>query len=532
MSNMALYRKFRPQDFDEVKGQEHIVTALKNQIKGNHMSHAYMFTGTRGTGKTTVAKVLAKAVNCESPVDGSPCNECPTCKRIDAGSSRNVIEMDAASNNGVDDVRAIIEEVAYKPTEGRYKVYIIDEVHMLSAPAFAALLKTIEEPPEYVIFILATTDIHKVPITILSRCQRYDFRRITIDTISARLAELMEREGIAADEKALRYVAKAGDGSMRDSLSLLDQCIAFYLGEDLTYDKVLSVLGGVDVEVFSNLLHKIIQRDITKAILILEDMVNLGRDLQQFVVDFTGYLRNILLLKDGVTNTEVLEITSEQQEFMQLEAKLIEQESLLRFIRIFSDLSDQMRYSTQKRILVEIALVKLCRPQMEMDHDSMVDRMAAMEAMLEEGSFVLASRGQDGAADGSDGADNAKKPLPEAVPEDVKKVCQSWKQIVMGFDVFMRNCLEAATPTVSEVGHLVLVYEKAGGMSYTKHVADSMERIHKHIEENLGFTVQIDVIFNESTRPKERVYTNAAEAFSKAFNVNVGDLEIQIEEDQ
>ena len=256
MSYTALYRKFRPDNFSDVKGQDHIVTTLTNQIKHNRIGHAYLFCGTRGTGKTTVAKILAKAVNCEHPVDGSPCNQCAMCKAIQAGTAMNVIEIDAASNNGVDNIREIREEVSYRPTEGKYKVYIIDEVHMLSTGAFNALLKTLEEPPSYVIFILATTEAHKIPITILSRCQRYDFHRITIDTIASRLEELLNIEGVEAEEKAVRYVAKAGDGSMRDALSLLDQCIAFYLGQTLTYDKVLEVLGAVDTEVFSKLLRR------------------------------------------------------------------------------------------------------------------------------------------------------------------------------------------------------------------------------------------------------------------------------------
>ena len=217
MSYTALYRKFRPDSFNDVKGQEHIVTTLRNQIKAERIGHAYLFCGTRGTGKTTIAKIFAKAVNCEHPIDGSPCGECPTCKAIAAGASMNVIEIDAASNNGVDNIREIVEEVSYSPAAGKYKVYIIDEVHMLSIGAFNALLKTLEEPPSYVIFILATTEMHKIPITILSRCQRYDFRRITIDTIAARLRELMETEQIQVEGKALRYIAKTADGSMRET---------------------------------------------------------------------------------------------------------------------------------------------------------------------------------------------------------------------------------------------------------------------------------------------------------------------------
>ena len=227
MAYQALYRKWRPDNFEDVKGQDHIVTTLQNQIKADRIGHAYLFCGTRGTGKTSIAKIFAKAVNCEHPVNGSPCGECASCKAIAAGNSMNVIEIDAASNNGVDNIRQIREEVQYSPTQGRYKVYIIDEVHMLSIGAFNALLKTLEEPPSYVIFILATTEAHKIPVTILSRCQRYDFHRISIDTIADRLTKLMQAENINVEDKAIKYIAKAADGSLRDALSLLDQCIAF-----------------------------------------------------------------------------------------------------------------------------------------------------------------------------------------------------------------------------------------------------------------------------------------------------------------
>ena len=297
MSYTALYRKFRPTEFSDVRGQDHIVTTLKNQIGAGRIGHAYLFCGTRGTGKTTIAKIFAKAVNCEHPADGNPCGECSSCRAIAAGTSMNVIEIDAASNNGVDNIREIRDEVAYSPTEGKYKVYIIDEVHMLSIGAFNALLKTLEEPPSYVIFILATTEAHKIPITILSRCQRYDFRRITTETIVHRLKELMLKEQVEAEEKALTYVAKAADGSMRDALSLLDQCIAFYLGQKLTYDHVLEVLGAVDIDVFSSLFRKICARELTAVIRDLEQIILQGRELSQFVVDFIWYLRNLLMLK-------------------------------------------------------------------------------------------------------------------------------------------------------------------------------------------------------------------------------------------
>ena len=307
MSYTALYRKFRPDSFQDVKGQDAIVRTLKNQIRAQRIGHAYLFCGTRGTGKTTVAKILAKAVNCEHPIDGNPCNECETCKAIAAGNSMNVIEIDAASNNGVDNIREIREEVAYSPTSGKYKVYIIDEVHMLSIGAFNALLKTLEEPPSYVIFILATTEAHKIPITILSRCQRYDFKRISIETIAARLRELIDKEGWDVEDKAVRYIAKMADGSMRDSLSLLDQCAAFYMNETLTYDHVLEVLGAVDTEVFSRLLRQLLAMDVHQVIETVDELVMQGRELSQLAADFTWYLRNLLLVKSSDNMEDVLD---------------------------------------------------------------------------------------------------------------------------------------------------------------------------------------------------------------------------------
>ena len=330
MSYTALYRKFRPVEFEDVKGQEHIITTLKNQIEANRIGHAYLFCGTRGTGKTTVAKIFAKAVNCEHPVNGSPCGECAMCRSIAAGTSMNVIEIDAASNNGVDNIREIREEVAYRPTEGKYKVYIIDELHMLSIGAFNALLKTLEEPPEYVIFILATTEVHKIPITILSRCQHYDFKRISIETITDRMRDLMQEEQVEVEEKALRYVAKAADGSMRDALSLLDQCIAFYLGQKLTYDNVLEVLGAVDTDVFSRLLRSVIRRDVPKVLDIVDDLVMQGRELTQLATDFTWYLRNLLLVKTSDNIEDVLDVSTENMQQLQEEAGMVEADMLLR----------------------------------------------------------------------------------------------------------------------------------------------------------------------------------------------------------
>ena len=265
MAYQALYRKFRPDTFDGVVGQDHIVRTLKNEIVSDMVSHAYLFCGTRGTGKTSTAKIFAKAINCLSPKDGEPCGKCAMCTAIQEGRSVNVIEIDAASNNGVDNIRDIREEVKYPPTEGKYKVYIIDEVHMLSPGAFNALLKTLEEPPAHVIFILATTDPQKVPVTILSRCQRFDFKRISSGEITKTLKKYIKIEGAQAEESALSAIGRLADGSMRDSLSILDQCLAFYHNEVITEDKVLEVCGATDDGVFFDITDAIIGKNPQKA---------------------------------------------------------------------------------------------------------------------------------------------------------------------------------------------------------------------------------------------------------------------------
>lgn len=500
MSYQALYRKFRPTEFEDVKGQEHIVTTLKNQIKADRIGHAYLFCGTRGTGKTTVAKIFAKAVNCEHPVDGSPCGECPSCRAIADGSSMNVIEIDAASNNGVDNIRQIREEVSYRPTEGKYKVYIIDEVHMLSTGAFNALLKTLEEPPSYVIFILATTEAHKIPITILSRCQRYDFHRISIDTIAARLSDLMLQEKVDVEEKAIRYVAKAGDGSMRDALSLLDQCIAFHLGETLTYENVLEVLGAVDTEVFSRLLRQIIDKNVAAAISILDELVDEGRELGQLVSDFTWYLRNLLLIQSSDDMEEVLDMSQDSIDALKEEAKLISPEVLLRYIRIFSELGNQVRYASQKRIVIEIAIIKLCRPEMETDQTSIIDRLESLEQKMAQG--VPAAQVQAGTMQQSTapGAAQVKKPeLPKAIPEDIQAAIKNWRSIISEVGGNTKVYLNKAVPTLGNASDLQLVFDDENAYAYLEeNRAGCLDTIKEKLAERTGRDIAVTVRKNES----------------------------------
>ena len=535
MSYTALYRKFRPDNFDDVKGQDHIVTTLTNQIKANRIGHAYLFCGTRGTGKTTVAKILAKAVNCEHPVNGSPCNECAMCKAIQAGTAMNVIEIDAASNNGVDNIREIREEVAYRPTEGKYKVYIIDEVHMLSTGAFNALLKTLEEPPSYVIFILATTEAHKIPITILSRCQRYDFHRISIDTIAARLSELLTAEGVEAEEKAVRYVAKKGDGSMRDALSLLDQCISFYLGQVLTYDKVLDVLGAVDTEVFSRLLRKVLSGDVTGSIHVLEDLITGGRELGQFVSDFTWYMRNLLLVKTSENPEEAIDVSSENLKLLKEESGMTDVETLMRYIRIFSDLSNQIRFASQKRVLVEIALIKLCRPAMETNLDSVLDRLRVLEKQMEERPVQqvivreseAGGAGEPGAAVTGTATVQQQKPQ-KAAPEDLQKIVAGWRAIVGQTTGLFKQSLQRAVPKYNgETGDPILYVEFQDflGMNYVDN-PEAKKELQDIIVARTGKRVEIHMLV-----ANKHQHTNLAQiTVDDALRENIH-MDIVVEED-
>lgn len=501
MSYTALYRKFRPDEFEDVKGQDAIVRTLKNQINADRIGHAYLLCGTRGTGKTTVAKIFAKAVNCEHPVDGSPCGECAMCKSIAAGTSMNVIEIDAASNNGVDNIREIREEVTYRPTEGKYKVYIIDEVHMLSIGAFNALLKTLEEPPEYVIFILATTEAHKIPITILSRCQRYDFKRISIETIAARLRELIDKEGWDVEDKAVRYIAKMADGSMRDSLSLLDQCAAFYMNETLTYDHVLEVLGAVDTEVFSRLLRQLLAMDVHQVIETVDELVMQGRELSQLAADFTWYLRNLLLVKSSDNMEDVLDVSSENLALLKEEAQMIDSDTLIRYIRIFSDLTNQLKYATQKRVLLEVTLIKLCRPAMDQNKDALLDRIRAIEKQLEEGAWEAPVRERIVyASDAKEAGEPKPKPeLPQALNEDVKAVAKDFRMIINEASPMLRTYLKKARLSAGEGNRLLIVLPdelSASAVATPEH----KEEIQSLIEQKIGKKVEIDVRQMEAGR--------------------------------
>ena len=361
MSYQALYRKWRPSTFDEIVGQDAVVTTLKNQVSSDRIGHAYLFCGTRGTGKTSAAKIMARAVNCPHAAEhgGSPCNRCEVCEAIQSGRAMNVFEIDAASNNGVDNIRDIREQVEYPPVIGRFKVYIIDEVHMLSTGAFNALLKTLEEPPAYVIFILATTDPQKIPQTILSRCQRYDFRRMSRRTAASHLREIAALEGMSIEDKALSYIAEAADGSMRDALSLLDQCAAYHYQETLTYDNVLEILGAADTGVFSRMYGNIVRGEIEEVLTAVNDIAASGSDISQLINDFIWYLRTVLLAGSSAS-ADILDISEDRLTMARADAALAGRQELIRIMSALAELGNRCRFSTQKRVLLEVELIRLC----------------------------------------------------------------------------------------------------------------------------------------------------------------------------
>ncbi len=402
MKYQALYRTWRPRVFDDVKGQDVIVRTLKNQVKTGRIAHAYLFCGSRGTGKTTCAKILAQAVNCLHPVDGNPCCACESCLSIQEGRSINVIEMDAASRNGVDDFRRIIDEIAYPPGEGKKKVYIIDEVHMLSSAAFNAFLKTLEEPPDYAVFILATTDPQKLLPTVLSRCQRYDFRRIPAGVIEARLQEVFDAEGIEADEEAVRFIARRAEGGLRDALSIADRCVSFFPGERLSAGHILEVLGTSDTSVWRSMLHDAADGNAASLIRKFDQMLMDGKDVRQIISDFTWFLRDLLIFKASGGSSETDQLLEEDRADLLEDAGTLDEQQIMYYIEVLSDLSSSLRNSVNRRVLSEIALINLCRPESgKAFPGSMEARIARIEAQLENGAALPRARGtaEDGMTD-------------------------------------------------------------------------------------------------------------------------------------
>jgi len=415
MGYTALYREWRPQNFYDIVGQEHITTTVKNQILNDRIAHAYLFCGTRGTGKTTTAKVFAKALNCLALHDGEPCNKCEMCKKIDEGLAIDVTELDAASNNGIDKIRDIIDDVKYPPQEGRYKVYIMDEVHMLSTGAVNAFLKTLEEPPKNVIFILATTDPQKLPITILSRCQRFDFKRINNNEIIGRLRKIVDDQNAIADDKSLSLIARVSDGAMRDALSILDQAISMGNGA-VEYDTLINMLGLVTNDHLFTLTNAVNQRNVEKSIGIIDEVVYAGKDIYLFIKDLISHYRNILMAKVTKSPEDVLDMSEENIALIKEQGSKLRAEEVMRYIRILQEAEGNAKISKQARLYLELAIIKMCKIEYDTSNEVILSRLNKLEASLKNGSIKVQT---EVVADGKVKVDAAVKEIKKEVRRDV-----------------------------------------------------------------------------------------------------------------
>jgi DNA polymerase-3 subunit gamma/tau len=488
---------------------------LLNEIAHDRVSHAYLFCGTRGTGKTSTAKVFAKALNCRAPVNGEPCETCETCGAINAQRAMCVTEIDAASNNGVDNVREIREEVRYPPTDGRYKVYIIDEVHMLSAGAFNALLKTLEEPPEHVVFILATTDPQKIPATILSRCQRFDFKRISVEEMTSAIKGYVSDESLRVTDEALEYIARVSDGAMRDALSILDQCSAFYYGEEVTLDKALNILGAVDSKVLFELTGALYSHDSAKCLEIIDRIVMDGRDVGQFAADLLSHMRGLLVAH--FVHGEGLNLSSENIAALKAQAAEIERDTLIHYINIFSIMQGQLRYAPNERILLEVACVKICNPSAEDGQEALMSRIKKLENAISQGlpqlqaapapagDFPAAQAEPDiPAASVSVQPDSEVSAAVKAVPEDIQHVAERWGEFAGGFEALLKPMLEKAAPKYLTGGALTIVCASKSNADYLK---NKEHLISKALEEMFRRTFELKFLDrNEYDEQHAKIY--------------------------
>ena len=402
MGYQALYRRYRPARFDDFVGQEAVIKTLRSQVMSGRIAHAYLFCGTRGTGKTSTAKVFARAVNCENPDRGEPCGQCPTCRALLGESSLDILEIDAASNNGVDEIRDLREKVKYPPQNGRYRVYIIDEVHMLSQGAFNALLKTLEEPPSYVVFILATTEPQKLPATILSRCQRFDFGRIPAHQIIDRLRVALEEGDITAEEAALARIARAAEGGMRDAWSIMDMCLGYAQedGEGLTEALVLQVLGAADKRFLFEFADRLISADAIGVLTLIDEMMRAGREVQVFVRDVSAHLRN-LMLSDvcGEEHTaQLLEVTQEDAMAYVEQARRTSHTRLMRMLDLFLASETDMKWAAQPRFALEAAALRACEPEESLQLEALIARVDELERKIREGAIAVSVPKQKGDA--------------------------------------------------------------------------------------------------------------------------------------
>ncbi|MGN0776362.1 MAG: DNA polymerase III subunit gamma/tau [Candidatus Ventricola sp.] len=477
MGYQALYRRYRPARFDDFVGQEAVIRTLRSQVMSGRIAHAYLFCGTRGTGKTSTAKVFARAVNCENPDRGEPCGQCAACRALSAESSLDILEIDAASNNGVDEIRDLREKVKYPPQSGRYRVYIIDEVHMLSQGAFNALLKTLEEPPAYVVFILATTEPQKLPATILSRCQRFDFGRIPAHQIIARLRVALDEGGIAAEEAALSRIARAAEGGMRDAWSIMDMCLGYAQedGKGLTEALVLQVLGAADKRFLFEFADRLISADAVGALEMIDSMMRAGREVQVFVRDVSGHLRNLMLARVcGREHAEsLLEVTAEDAAAYVEQAERTSHTRLMRMLDLFLASETDMKWAAQPRFALEAATLRACEPEESLQLEALVSRVDELERKLREGAIAAAPQRKARAAAPADEAPEQEAPKPrqaEAPKGPAPDAERIWQEAVRRLkqNPFIFNSVNKGRLVSGENGLFTEVFDKSSGAIHVR----------------------------------------------------------------
>ena len=501
----ALYRVYRPKTFEDVVGQEHIVKTLKNQIKNNNIGHAYLFSGTRGTGKTSTAKIFARAVNCLNPINEEPCNECEICIDTLNDNIMDIVEIDAASNNSVDDIRELRESVKYTPSKAKYKVYIIDEVHMLSQGAFNALLKTLEEPPSYVIFILATTEPHKIPATILSRCQRFDFKRVSSKDIADRMSYICEKENIQAEDKALSLIARNSQGALRDALSILDQCMSF--GNDkIEYNDVIELLGTVNIDELFQLSQSIIDEDTKKSLQILNEFIIWGKDIRNLINDLIDHFRNLMVCKVSKDLDEIISLPEESIERLKEQSKTININDLIRILNILSETQDSMKSSSNTRILAEVTMMKIAQPMFDESKEALIKRIENLEKIIESGNIKVDTVQNESEINTVPQRVQVDEPqerkedivYEEVKSEDVKLVESSWKKVIQKIKEDKKLSIAALLREVSSFNVkdniLYLIFNDnfsfARSRLNSKETIDYIESIIREIL-NRSFNIQI-----------------------------------------
>ncbi|EGD47315.1 DNA polymerase III, subunits gamma and tau [Ruminiclostridium papyrosolvens DSM 2782] len=522
MSYTALYRKWRPLVFEDVVEQEHVVRTIKNTVKSGRVAHAYLFCGTRGTGKTTMAKIFARAINCLNPKDGDPCNECEVCRGILDESILDVVEIDAASNNSVDNVREIREEVVYAPSQARYKVYIIDEVHMLSSGAFNALLKTLEEPPGHVVFILATTDPHKLPATILSRCQRFDFKKITPAGIAERVKVIARASGIQLDDDGALLIARLADGALRDALSILDQCIAEG-NNNITHENVLDAIGIVSDDFISEIVDNIQSKNVEGLVADVEKLSASGRDILRFASDLVLYFRNLLICKLSKNPENILDMGNQYLDKMILQSEVFSKEQLIGIIKELSSFETQLKYALNQRVFLEVMLISISVGSYGRSgsDNNLADRIANLESAVRTGNVALAGSVKDGSGipvqtkpESSSSVSAGKKfdNLPPVSGSSAPKASakgksynelEEWSNVLSDLKANRRMMLLSyltSTKAVAADESTVLVVFPPAAISLKEIVskAEHIDVLENALESRLGRRIRVKVVDEES----------------------------------